>query len=281
MVICVPTSTSKTQYYINQAYADYVQKSGYYPIMVSQNTDPLKAVDICDGLLLPGGQDIDPTFYDEDNVHSLNVDPEKDDFERALLHAFIDAGKPVFGICRGFQLIVREYRKMHPKSKAKKQSVYYQHINDHALATSLDLPRTAFSHSIYADRNFLYGEEHKTYRRMFVNSMHHQALLLSPSAMKVNRRLDGLIVVGTTVYGLEDSKSLQHHRVAEAITVVGWGKSRIMAVQWHPEELKDIALLKTFFDDKNGTPIELAQLKKVKPKVKTAEKTVNEGETDE
>lgn len=258
MLICIPTSKSKVQHFINQAYVSYVVESGYEPVLTPQDGDPLKAVKICDGLLLPGGVDIDPTFYGEDNIHSLSVDPEKDDFERSLLHAFVGADKPVFGICRGFQLIIREYHKLQKaKSPVRKNTPYYQHINNHSLATELDLMRGVKSHSVYADRSFLYGEKHKTYKKMFVNSMHHQALLVSPVTLtKISRKLGGLVITATTSYGISESKSLSDHRVVEAFVINDWGNSRIAAVQWHPEELKDITLLKTFFDDKNGEQLE-------------------------
>jgi len=281
MLICIPTSRSKTQYFINQAYADYVQEAGYTAVMFAEQSDPIKVAGICDGLLLPGGIDLDPTFYGEDNVHSIGVDPAKDDYERSLLHAFISVGKPIFGICRGFQLLVREYKRLQEAKLMSEYSVYYQHINDHSLATSLDLPRFAFSHSVFADRNYLYNEDHTAYKRTFVNSMHHQALLLKPGRGvhgKIVRNMGGIIAIATAAYGLEDSKSMSNYRVAEAIMIRDWGESRIMAVQWHPEELKDIALLKTFFANENGTPIEIIKesesvikTKKTKSKTKTAE----------
>lgn len=258
MLICIPTSKSKLQHFINQAYVDYVVESGYKPILIPQEGDPLKAAEICDGLLLPGGIDIDPTFYNEDNVHSLSVDPEKDDFERSLLHAFVKASKPIFGICRGFQMIIREYvRLQKAKSPVRENTSYYQHINSHSLATELDLARGVKSHSIYADRNFLYGEKHKTYKRMFVNSMHHQALLVSPvSQRKIVRKLDRLTIIATTSYGISESKTLGSYRVVEAFVINDWENSRVAAVQWHPEELKDTALLKTFFDNENGEQLD-------------------------
>jgi len=280
MLICVPTSKSKTQYFLNQAYADYVLEAGYMPILFAEGSDPLRAAQICDGLLLPGGIDIDPTFYEEDNVHSLGVDPAKDDYERALLHAFITVGKPIFGICRGFQLIVREYKRLFKDKLLAGNSVYYQHINDHSLVSSLDIPRFALSHSVFADRNYLYNEENSVYKRMFVNSMHHQALLLKPFAKKVTRNLGGIVVVATAAYGLEDSKTMEHYRVAEAIMVRGWGESRIMAVQWHPEELKDIPLLKTFFDNQNGVPLEIAKEGETLPPKKSKTKTKETGTTE-
>jgi len=254
MLICVPMNRSKTQYYINQAYADYVMEAGYQPMMAADAHDPLVLADACDGLLLPGGIDIDPIFYDEENIRSYSVEPEKDDFERALLHAFVDRGKPIFGICRGFQLILREYFRIVASEEVWKSCTYYQHINGHSLANELDLARHVPSHSVWADRSFLYGEkDHKSYVKMYVNSMHHQGIVIGPIiGRKIPRDFGGLVLTATTICGLEDSKKLGNHRVAEAVAIDDWGDSRIAAVQWHPEELRDVKLLKTFFDDKNG-----------------------------
>ena len=59
----------------------------------------------CDGLLLCGGGDIDPARYGQANQGSQPPDPVRDQAELELFHAFLQAGKPIFGICRGMQLI--------------------------------------------------------------------------------------------------------------------------------------------------------------------------------
>ncbi len=277
MLICIPTNKSKTQYFINQAYADYVTSAGYQPVLVANTQNPLVFADICDGLLLPGGIDIDPIFYDEENIRSFSVEPDKDDFERALLHAFVKRGKPIFGICRGFQLILREYFRVAAPEDVWGSCTYYQHLNGHSLANELDLARYVPSHSVWADRSFLYGEkDHKAYVKMYVNSMHHQGVVVGPViGKKVPRDFGGLILVATTICGLEDSKKLSDHRVVEAVTINGWGDSRIVAVQWHPEELGDVKLLKTFFDNENGELLIKTTKKKTAAK-KAPQKPVKE-----
>lgn len=59
----------------------------------------------CDGLLLPGGGDLHPSWFGQEDQGSLSVDRELDRAQFALLNAFLAAGKPVLGICRGMQLI--------------------------------------------------------------------------------------------------------------------------------------------------------------------------------
>ncbi len=59
-----------------------------------------------DGLVLQGGADLSPTSYGEEPLDpEWAGDKTRDDFERELLLEFVDARKPVLGICRGLQLI--------------------------------------------------------------------------------------------------------------------------------------------------------------------------------
>ncbi len=58
-----------------------------------------------DGLAIPGGNDVDPSFYGEENVRSHKVFPILDEAQIKMVRKFAEAGKPVFGICRGSQII--------------------------------------------------------------------------------------------------------------------------------------------------------------------------------
>ncbi len=58
-----------------------------------------------DGLLLAGGEDVDPALFGEKNRGSRGVDRDRDRAELALLDAFCGAGKPVFAVCRGHQVV--------------------------------------------------------------------------------------------------------------------------------------------------------------------------------
>ena len=58
-----------------------------------------------DGLLLCGGNDIHPSFYGQEIDGSVNIDTERDEREIAVLKGFLNTGKPIFGICRGCQLL--------------------------------------------------------------------------------------------------------------------------------------------------------------------------------
>jgi len=59
----------------------------------------------CDALLLPGGGDLEPWRYGQENTASRGLEPERDQAELALLEAFTARRLPVLGICRGLQAI--------------------------------------------------------------------------------------------------------------------------------------------------------------------------------
>ena len=58
-----------------------------------------------DGLVLPGGGDIAPSLFHRENKGSRNIDKALDCLQLSLLEAFVRAGKPILGICKGMQLI--------------------------------------------------------------------------------------------------------------------------------------------------------------------------------
>jgi putative glutamine amidotransferase len=64
------------------------------------------ALDDCDGILLTGGADVDPARYGESDRHgSVEVDPERDQYELALTRAALDRQLPMLAICRGVQVL--------------------------------------------------------------------------------------------------------------------------------------------------------------------------------
>lgn len=58
-----------------------------------------------DGLLLTGGGDVDPARYGQEDRGSLLIDLKRDRTELTLARAYLDAGKPILGICRGLQVL--------------------------------------------------------------------------------------------------------------------------------------------------------------------------------
>ncbi len=274
MIIAIPIDFSKAKYQINKAYVEYVAGAGYIPYLATPHVKAKLTADVCNGLLLPGGIDIDPIFYGESNYGSYTTDPEKDDFERQLLWAFMKAGKPVFGICRGFQLIAREYiyhkgdNRTSPKGVCSVNDilVFDQHIEDHALTERLGLFRTHPSHYVNARLDLLAGEKSKKIFQIAVNSMHHQYLyvnLITPPAggsgeksASKSKVTPHMWLTAWTRRGLD---SEEQGVVAEGFTIRGWGNSKIAAVQWHPEELKDYSLIQFHFGKLKSKPAEAAK----------------------
>jgi putative glutamine amidotransferase len=152
-----------------------------------------------DGLILCGGGDIDPKYYNEDVCGSYSIDPKRDEVEFALLKAFIDCGKPVLGICRGCQLINVFFG-----------GSLYQHLPEsgmHQSREGVDSVHnvTATEGSILSD---LYGAE------FAVNSSHHQAV----------KEL-GKDLRGTACWNGQYIEAIEHTSLP------------IVAVQWHPERM--------------------------------------------
>lgn len=156
-------------------------------------------VDEFDGLLLPGGCDVHPARYGQENIACGTIDEELDEIQFAIADAFVKAGKPVIGICRGHQLL----------------NVYFggtliqdlENADHHKWTPEGDRVHdtAAVEGSFIAD---LYGEAFP------VNSAHHQA---------VDAVGEGLVVVQHSDDGVIEA---MHH---ETLPVV--------AVQWHPERM--------------------------------------------
>lgn len=244
MIIAIPISKSKVQYYINQAYIDYINDAGFTPLLISQGAKPAELMKRADGLLLPGGIDIDPIYYGEDNYTSYGSDPEKDSFERELLYMALEKGVPIFGICRGFQLIVREYILMN--KKASQIMSFWQHIQSHSQTETQQLVRTIPQHFVNFLPHYMYDGKLDVadVKTMPVNSMHHQCLMTS-GPVEIENNGVTFTVVAWTDRGVPQ-KEAHGTCVCEAVCLSGM-KSKILAVQWHPEELSDVRLLKGFF----------------------------------
>lgn len=151
-----------------------------------------------DGLVLCGGDDLNPSWYGQENTACGKIDPHRDDAEMALLDAFVKAGKPVMGICRGHQVI----------------NVYFGgSLTQHMAETDLhrqDLENYC-SHEVTAVPDSIVG---KLYGENFrINSCHHQGIDRLGNNLKVTARTDNVI------------EAVEHTTLP------------IYAIQWHPEKL--------------------------------------------
>ena len=176
---------------------------------------------LCDGLLLAGGADLDPSFYDEENEGSVDMYARKyDESDINLYHAFTCLHKPVFGVCRGIQVInaaeggnlVQDISSLNGVEHNQRRFRPAKGASETAHLVTC-VPGTVM-HEIFG-------------KTADVNTYHHQA---------INEPADGFTVSAYSPDG-----------IIEAIE-----KDRVIAVQWHPERLRDdeaqIALARYFID---------------------------------
>jgi putative glutamine amidotransferase len=194
--IAITTSPRRgAEYYA--PYRRAVEAAGAEAVEIPPGTADLPHVD---GLLLPGGWDVDPSNYGEKKDEKVGpVDPELDETELRLFHEAREREIPVLGICRGQQVI-----------NVAMGGSLVQHLEDHDVRGH---GRSHLAHTIEVDPESELGHaalEHK----IRVNSFHHQAVKnLAPGLQQTARGEDG------TVEGVESDDGL------------------IVAVQCHPEEL--------------------------------------------
>ena len=226
---------SKTLQFIEQSTAHWVMSGGAVPVMIPSPFGDTARGDIgcddyaqwLDGLVMHGGADVWPGTYGEEPLRPEWVgDAARDAYEIALMRAFVAAGKPVFGICRGLQIINVGFG-----------GTLYQDI-----ATQVDTPvrhqdRPVYEHNFH-EVALVPGTRLdsllKTTPSRTVNSIHHQAIRQLAPDFEVEARspVDGVI------------EAIRHR-----------GAPYVAAVQWHPEfhrpeqrVLDDAPLLTDFLD---------------------------------
>ena len=103
---------TKTLHYLEQSVALWLIRGGSLPVMIPafesqslahrDDLNLMNYVEALDGLVLQGGNDVAPESYGETPLQPhWHGDAIRDRYEIELIHAFVNAGKPVFGICRG------------------------------------------------------------------------------------------------------------------------------------------------------------------------------------
>lgn len=287
MIIAIPANSSDEFSEVpkisqNAAYAKYVKASGFTPVLIPLEADPEEIADMADALLLAGGIDVDPMFYGLPNNNCVYTNPAKDAAERALFHAFRLRKKKIFGICRGMQLIFREYLAYLGKLSGNTESLFFdymEHIPGHSQTTGLHARRGIPTHFVKANMPALFNTPMKPiYQMLPVNSMHHQACVFNhgelndamfppkPTGAKSARFPKGFVanepyvtkvglleVLAWSLRSVEKPKNeknvADHWCIIESFRINNWGGD-ILAVQWHPEELKTYELLINFMGDK-------------------------------
>jgi putative glutamine amidotransferase len=196
----------------NQTYVRAVQRAGGIPLLIPPHQDAEALEAICsrlDGLLLSGGCDIDPARYGEEPIPACDApQPERDELELALATWALDAAVPIFGICRGMQLLNVACGGTLYQDLAIQQPETGQH--DHS-----DTIRTHRAHGIRLQPQSRLSEILGT-MPYDVNSLHHQ------SVARPGERVE---IVGWSPDGVAEAMEIDGHPFA-------------LAVQFHPEELE-------------------------------------------
>ncbi len=208
--------------YANDSYCLAVLKAGGIPLIVPVQEDIEDILSCTDGILIPGGDDVDPFMYNEDPlpcVGNLNVVADimcKKAIEHALKH-----NKPLLGICRGMQIT----NVVLGGSLYQDLSIYNANHQLHVQKHDRDY----LTHKVIIEEGTII---HKLLgsSELFTNTLHHQ------SVKKIG---DGLIVTSRTNDGIIESLENED--------------GTIMLVQYHPEELLEsqpvmINLFKHFID---------------------------------
>ena len=154
-----------------------------------------------DGLILCGGNDIHPRHYGEDFNGSVDIDEARDIAEMAVAKQFMQAEKPIFGICRGAQLL-----------NVLLGGTLIQHLpntDEHRLDR-----RTETFHSVTAVKGGIFE---KLYGETFtINSFHHQAINKLGEGLKASL----IAMDGKTIEGVEHTEK------------------PYFGVQYHPERIR-------------------------------------------
>jgi putative glutamine amidotransferase len=154
---------------------------------------------VLDGLVLQGGADVSPGTYGEQPLSPEWVgDRLRDVYEIELVHEFIEAGKPVLGICRGAQLInVAFGGSLHQDIPSHRSDDYEKH-----------------RHAIRFEPGSRLARLYPRVETPAVSSIHHQSIKALGRGLRVEAwsEPDGMV---------------------EAIR--GEGGSYVFGVQWHPE----------------------------------------------
>ena len=191
-------------------YTDSVASAGMTPVLFPAGLHPSEAsalVAMVDGVLISGGDDVDPSGYGAENTDSTKTDPEVDRFEIAVLETARESGKPVLAICRGLQILNVALGGSLNQEVTSEGGIHELISRDHEEMNTRRHVVTFEPESILGS---VYGASEAK-----VNTLHHQG---------VDRLAEGLIIEGRTDDGL--------------IEAARWGGDWwVVAVQWHPERL--------------------------------------------
>jgi putative glutamine amidotransferase len=195
-------------------YVESVAESGGAPVVLPPAVGLRAAealLDGMDGLLLSGGSDLDPGYYGERPIPEFGVTiPEWDAFDMALLRSALQRGIPVFGICRGMQVL-----------NVALGGTLYQDLHSQLGVDILEhrheTPKWQPTHEVEVLNDSCLAEITNR-QSVEVNSYHHQGIKGLADALAVSARSsDG---------------------VAEAVESRDFSERWLVGVQWHPEGMR-------------------------------------------
>lgn len=196
---------------LNRAYVEAVANAGALPVLLPVDDDgqvSTSYLEYIDGLLLPGGGDVDPLWFGQEPKPGTGaIFPERDQGEIRLVQEAEKRDLPVLGICRGVQII-----------NIALGGDIYQDLKElpSALKHMQEAPRWYPTHSVRIEGGTLLAQAYPAAERR-VNSFHHQAVKnLAPGFKACAWAADGVI---------------------EAIESPG--HRFLLGVQWHPECMWD------------------------------------------
>ena len=193
-------------------YANYLQiltRVGLTPVLISpaHSPDQVEALlEVCDGLVLSGGEDIDPARFGEHPVPELEaVSLPRDAMEWGALDLALDRDLPVLGICRGLQVLNVYFGGTLYQDLATQRGEQVAHVQDAPWGQHHHEVRCAPDSRLHE----ILGDCHP----LQINSFHHQAVKdLAPPLLCTAQAEDGLI------------EAVEHR-----------DHSWVVGVQWHPE----------------------------------------------
>jgi putative glutamine amidotransferase len=202
----------KTLCYLENDMARYLAREDVIPVLIPDlgSVGIKRLAKQLYGLVLQGGVDLAPQTYGETPILEgrWKGDSIRDEYELAVMRAFLEEGKPVFGICRGFQLmnayfggtLYQDIATQRPASVRHRDADEYDRV--HHGITWVD---GSYMQQLYKDDTIAK-----------VNSVHHQG---------VKDLGKGLLAQG---HCSEDG-------IIEAFIHSGHEPGKVMGVQWHPE----------------------------------------------
>lgn len=211
-------------------YLDGIRNAGGLPVILPLTSNQADAATLlmkCDGLLMTGGQDVDPFLYGHTATDRCGaVCRERDEMETHFFHEAIRQNIPILGICRGLQMINvlmggTLYQDLPTETNSR--------INHHMQA-----PYDRVSHQVSltpdtALHQLLQVED------MGVNSYHHQAIKVLGAELEV--------------------MAVAEDGIVEAVLLPS--RKFVWAVQWHPEyDLTNSSsqkIFKAFIDSCDGS----------------------------